>query len=58
MQIVLTGAQSAALAETLIDNNDREEVVLTNQGDNSVVVAFEYVTYSIDPRGNIEEAGS
>jgi hypothetical protein len=51
----LTGSQAEALIGVLQDNVDGEPVLITTQGDGSLVVAFNLVTVEITTAGTVIE---
>ena len=48
-------SQAQALIEILQDNIDGEAVLFTEQGDGSLIVAFNLATFSIATSGEAEE---
>ena len=56
MSINLNHAQAQSLIEILQDNIDGESVLLTDQSDGSVYVAFNLVSFVVALSGEVEEA--
>lgn len=55
-QITISGHQCDTLVEWLQDNADGEDVLITAQGDGSIVVAGTLSTATIDTAGEVDEA--
>jgi hypothetical protein len=56
MQIQITASQAVALIDVLHKHLDGEPVLLTRQGDGTLVVAFNLATVEIDSTGTCEES--
>jgi hypothetical protein len=54
-QVLLSGDQAESLREALGHHCDGEQVLLTQQGDGSIVVAFNLATFTISPNGEVVE---
>lgn len=55
-QIQINHAQAQALVEVLQDNTDGEPVLFTWQGNGTLTVAFNLVTFDVDTAGVVTEA--